>query len=148
MPECGRRRSWDEDDLPRHVTGLEFVERCSNLVERVGPLNRHDEVTRGYRLGKFGQRRGARRGCAAFALDAVLRDRGEVDDRVDPVSAYPELERQLDVAAPDEVDQRSHGRPFGSRIDALSDAIAVGDGNRAALAQPCVMALAGKCDDA
>ena len=32
--------------------------------------------------------------------------------------------------------------------NALSNALAVGDANRATLAQPCVMAVAGQCDDA
>src|SRR3954470_11501281 len=90
------QQSGDEDDLPRDVTGLELGERRSNVVERVGALDRHDEVAR---------------------RDA-------------------ELERQLDVAAPDEVDERDHRRPLGGRRDPLTDAIAVGDGNRAVLAQP------------
>jgi len=59
-------RSGDKDDLPRHVTGLELGKRRSNVVERVGALDRHDEVARLYRLGQFGEGRGARRGRAAF----------------------------------------------------------------------------------
>src|SRR6266571_5326664 len=141
-------RSGNEDDLPRHVTGLELGERCSNVVERVGALNRHDEVARRYRLGQFGEGRRARRGRAAFELDAVLLGRGEVDDRVDPVLGDAELERQLDVAVPDEVDERGHRRLLGGVGDALTDAVAVGNGKRAALAQPGVMALAGQCDHA
>src|SRR5207249_486872 len=82
-------RSGDEDDLPRHVTGLELGERRSNVVEWVGALDRHDEVARRYRLGQFGEGRRARRGRAAFELDAVLLGRGEVDDGVDPVLAMP-----------------------------------------------------------
>jgi hypothetical protein len=102
-------RSGDEDDLPGDVTGLE-------LVEWVGALDRHDEVARCYRFGEFGQGRCARRGRAAVALDVVLLDRGEVDDRVDPVGRDAELERQLDVAAADEVDERGDRRPrCGSR---------------------------------
>jgi hypothetical protein len=38
------------------------------------------------------------------------------------------LERQLDVAVPDKVDERGHRRILGGRADALTDAIAVGDG--------------------
>jgi hypothetical protein len=72
----------------------------------------------------------------------------EVDDRIDPLSGDPELESQLDIPMPDEVDERGDRRVLGCRGDALPDAIAVDDGNRAALAQPCVMALAGQCDDA
>ncbi len=47
-------------------------------------------------------------------------DRGEVDDRVDPVRGDAELERQLDVAAPDEVDERGHRRLLGGRGDPLT----------------------------
>jgi hypothetical protein len=70
-------QSGDEDDLPRGVTGLELGERRSNVVERVGALDRDDGVARRDRLGEFGQGRRARRGRAAVALDAVLLDRGK-----------------------------------------------------------------------
>ncbi len=103
--------SGDEDDLPRDVAGLELGERRSNIVERVRALDRHNEVARGYRLGQLGQGRRAGRGRAAITLDAVLLDRREVDDRVDPVGGDAQLERQLDVAAPDEVDERGRRRP-------------------------------------
>ena len=82
------------------MTGLELGERRANLVERVGALDRDDEVAGRDRLGQFGQGRRARRGRAAFGLDAVLLDRGEVDDGVDAVPGDAELERKLDVAAP------------------------------------------------
>ncbi len=52
-----------------------------------------------------------RRVRATLALHAILRDRREVDDRVDPVPGDAELERHLDVAVPDdEVDERGHWR--------------------------------------
>src|SRR6266851_4786621 len=111
-------------------------------------VDRHDEVARRYRLGQFGQGRRARRLRAALALDAVLLDRGEVDDRVDSVPGDSELERKLDVSAPNEVDERGHRRVLDGGGDALSYAIAVGGGNRAALAQPRVIALARQSDDA
>ena len=130
------------------MTSLELGERRSNIVERVGALDRHHEVARRYRLGQFGQSRRARRGRAAFALDAVLLDRGEVDDRVNPVTGDAEFERQFDVAVPDEVDECDRRRLLGGRGDPPTDAIAVSDGNRAALAQPCVMALAGQRNNA
>src|SRR6202042_666326 len=142
------QQSGDEDNLAGDVTGLEFGERRSNVVEPVGALDWDDEVARRDRPGQFGQGRRTRRGRTAVALDAVLLDRGEVDDRVDPVGGDAELERQLDVAAPDEVDERGHRRLLRGCDDPLTDAVAIGDGHRAALAQPCVMALAGQCDDA
>src|SRR3954451_22656963 len=111
-------QSGDQDDLPSDVTGLELGERRPNVVERVGALDRRDEVARRYRLGQFGQGRRARRGRSAVALDAVLLDRGEVDDRVDPVPGDAEFERQLDVAVPDEVDERGQRRLLGGRGDA------------------------------
>jgi hypothetical protein len=88
--------SGDEDDLPRDVAGLELGERRSNVVERVRALDRHNEVPRGNRLGELGQGRRAGCGRAAITLDAVLLDRGEVDDRVDPACVYaqPELRCQ------------------------------------------------------
>jgi hypothetical protein len=51
------------------VTGFELGERRSNVIERVGALDRDDEVARRDRLGQLGQGRRARRGCAAVALD-------------------------------------------------------------------------------
>jgi hypothetical protein len=141
-------RSGDEDDLPGDVTGLELGERGSNVVEWVCALDRHDEVARCYRFGEFGQSRCARRGRAAVALDVVLLDRGEVDDRVDPVGRDAELERQLDVAAADEVDERGDRRVLGGRGDALltPSPCATGTGPRSR--EPGVMALAGERDDA
>jgi len=50
------------------VTGFELGERRSNVGQRVAALDRHDEVTRSYRLGQFGQGRRARRGRAAFSF--------------------------------------------------------------------------------
>jgi len=88
------------------MTGLELDERRSNLVEPVGALDRHDEVTGHYRLGQFGQGHRARCFGAALALDTVLLDRGEVDDGIDAVPGNAELERKLDVSAPDEIDER------------------------------------------
>ena len=46
-------QSRHEDDLPGDVTGLELRERSSNVPERVGPLDRHDEVARRDQLGQF-----------------------------------------------------------------------------------------------
>src|SRR6266498_1661228 len=153
MPLSSRLIEWtaqsrDEDDLPLDVTGLELGERPADFVEWVGALDRNDEVAGRYGLGKFGQGCRARCGRAALALDAVLRDRGKVDDRVDPVPCDAEFECELDVAASDEVDERGNRCALGGRGDALTDTVAIGDGNRAALAQPCVVALAGQCDDA
>ena len=68
-------QSGDQDNLARGVTGLELGVRRSNFVERVGALDRHDEVAHRYRPGQFGQGRRARRLRAAFALDVVLLDR-------------------------------------------------------------------------
>src|SRR6476469_7901118 len=48
-PPFRLRRSGQEDNLPRGVTSLELRERCSDVVERVGSLDRHDEVARRYR---------------------------------------------------------------------------------------------------
>lgn len=96
------------------------------------------------RLGQLRQSRRARRGCAALELDAVLLHGGKVDDRVDPIPGDAKLERQFDVAVPDKVDERGHRRLPGGRSDTLIDAAAVSDRNRAALAQPWMVALAGR----
>jgi hypothetical protein len=40
----------------------------------------------------------------------MLLDRGKGDDRVDPVPRDAQLQRELDVAPSDEVDERGHRR--------------------------------------
>src|ERR1700722_14938579 len=107
-PDSGdsQPRSWDEHDLPGDVAGFELGERRSDIVERGGALNRHDVPPRRDRRAQFGQRRPARGGRPALTLDAVLLDGREVDDRVDPILGDAELERELDVAAADEADER------------------------------------------
>ena len=71
--------SGDEDDFPRDVTGLELGERRANLVERVGALDRHDQVARRYGLGQFGQHQ--------------LRDSDDDQDQPAPLSRRRPLQR-------------------------------------------------------
>ena len=108
----------------------------------------HGDIACGYRFGKFRESGRARGGCTALARDAVLRDRWNVDDRVDPVLCDVELEGQFDVAAADKVDEGGARRSRRGCGDALTNTTAVGDRSRSALEQPWVMALACHCDDA
>ena len=106
-------------------------------------LDRHDEIACRYRFGQVSQSLRARGGRATFGFDAVLAGRWEVDDGVDSLFGDAEFEGELDVAIADEIDERGHGSALGGGNDPITYTIAVGDGDRAALAQPRVMALAG-----
>ena len=69
-----------------------------------------------------------------------------VDDRVDPLGRDAELDREVDVAGAEGVDERVEAAAAGV-ADALGDAVAVGHRDHAVLAQPVVVGLAGEADD-
>jgi DNA-binding NarL/FixJ family response regulator len=84
--------SGDEDDLPRDMTVLELSERRSDVVERVGALDRHDEVARdGLTNAEIGERLFLSPQTAGYHLRNVFGKLG--------ITSRHQLDRALDIRA-------------------------------------------------
>ena len=133
-------------DLAARVAPLELAERVADVVQRVDARDRHLEPPLVDQLRQLGQHVDARGGGRPLHLDPVLRARLPVDDRVDPVGRHAQLVHcERYVARSERVDE-CVDLALGDLTDAVGDAVAVGDRDRAVLEQPLVVGLAGETD--
>src|SRR4051794_5727401 len=137
-PACGAppvAGSGVQDDLAERVASLELAVGVSDLRERIRARDRDLEAAGGDEGRELGEdvRAGAR--GVAVRLGAVARRGVEVDDRVDALRRDAEVDGEVDVARAEGVDQ-GVGGPAARLTEALGEAVAVGEGRDAVVAQP------------
>jgi hypothetical protein len=128
------------------MTSRQILIRLAHIGQAIDLGDRDLKTARIDQPGKFREHLGIRRRAVAFGLDAVLRGRREVDDRIDPVRRDAESECQLHIAATEGVDEGVD--PVSSRgMDPFRDAVPVGDRDHTVVGEPGVIRNAGETKD-
>src|SRR6266498_2734395 len=88
------------------MAALQLPVRRTYLGQGIDPCDRDFEDSLVHEGSQFGQYLGARTDRVPVGPDAVPLCGGEVDDGVDPLGRYPQVEREVDVPAAERVDER------------------------------------------
>ena len=126
---------------------LQLGEGIGHSIQGIRRRDRNGDRSRSHKIGHFGKDLGSGGGRAALGLHAQLLGLLERCDRLDAVVRNAQLDCELDVFGPEEVDERIDS-PFGRRgRRRSSEPVAVGHGDGTVRTEPVCIRRRGNTQD-
>jgi hypothetical protein len=128
------------------MTLLKLSISVANVGQRIDSGDRDLEAAGGQQPGELREHVCSRAFVVTFRFHTVLSRRGEVDDCVDSIRSYSQLDCPLDVPATKRVNE-GIDFPAGYSADPTPNPITIGKRNYAVIGEPFVIRFACQAND-